>query len=101
MSFIHRFGASLNRHVHYHCCIIDGVFEPVEEADDDLQAARFRAAAERTPEVVAAITGQVPVRMLRWFARSGLIERDDVREMRAPRYPPDPTAVSRSRPQCA
>jgi hypothetical protein len=30
VSFIHRFGASLNRHIHYHCCIIDGVFEPVE-----------------------------------------------------------------------
>jgi hypothetical protein len=29
VSFIHRFGASLNRHVHYHCCVIDGVFEPV------------------------------------------------------------------------
>ena len=25
VSFIHRFGASLNRHVHYHCCVIDGV----------------------------------------------------------------------------
>jgi hypothetical protein len=32
VSFIHRFGASLNRHVHYHCCVIDGVFEPVPES---------------------------------------------------------------------
>jgi hypothetical protein len=24
-SLLHRFGAALNRHVHYHCCIIDGV----------------------------------------------------------------------------
>jgi hypothetical protein len=45
VSFIHRFGASLNRHVHYHCCIIGGVFEPTEEADDGPQAVRFRAAA--------------------------------------------------------
>jgi hypothetical protein len=30
VSFIHRFGASLNRHVHYPCCVIDGVFEPAE-----------------------------------------------------------------------
>ena len=30
VSFIHRFGASLNRHVHYHCCVIDGVFAPAE-----------------------------------------------------------------------
>jgi len=64
-----------------HCCIIDGVFEPAEEeADDDPQAVRFRAAAELTPEAVAAIAEQVRIRVLRWFARSGLIEPDDVRE---------------------
>jgi hypothetical protein len=54
VSFIHRFGASLNRHVHYHCCVIDGVFEPVEEADDVPQSVRFRPAAELTPEALAA-----------------------------------------------
>jgi flagellin len=37
----------LNRHVHYHCCVIDGVFEPDEEADDVPQSVRFRPAAER------------------------------------------------------
>jgi hypothetical protein len=83
VSFIHRFGASLNRHVHYHCCIIDRVFEPVEEANDDPQAVRFCAAAELTPEAVAAITEQAPIRVLRWFAHSRLIERDDIREMLA------------------
>jgi hypothetical protein len=83
VSFIHRFGSSLNRHVHYHCCIIDGVFEPVEEADNGPQAVRFRAAAELTPEALTTITDQVRTRVLRWFARSGLIERDDVREMLA------------------
>jgi len=83
VSFIHRFGASLNRHVHYHCCVIDGVFEPLEEADDGLQSVRFCPAAELTPQAVAAITEQLRIRVLRWFARSGLIERDDVREMLA------------------
>ena len=82
-SFIHRFGASLNRHVHYHCCVIDGVFEPVEDAGDVSLAVRFRPAADLTPEAVAAIAEQVSVRVLRWFARSGLIEPDDVREMLA------------------
>ena len=28
VAFIHRFGSSLNEHVHFHCCIIDGVFDP-------------------------------------------------------------------------
>jgi hypothetical protein len=106
VSFIHRLKASLNRHVHCdenhpasrasrvqsgaqirsrrigHWCVIDGVFEPVEAADDGLQSVRFRAAADLTPEAVVTITEQVRIRGLRWFARSGLIERDDVREMR-------------------
>ncbi|MFE8032667.1 transposase, partial [Thiohalocapsa marina] len=57
--------------------------EPVEDADDDPQAARFCDAAELTPEAVAAIAEQVRVRVLRWFARSDLIEPDDAREMLA------------------
>ncbi|WPL22773.1 transposase [Thiorhodovibrio frisius] len=44
---------------------------------------RFLPAAELTPEALAAIAEQVRIRVLRWFARSGLIERDDVREMLA------------------
>ncbi|ESQ09216.1 MAG: hypothetical protein N838_22005 [Thiohalocapsa sp. PB-PSB1] len=41
VSFIHRFGASLNHRVHYHCCVIDGVFEPVEDAGAVPQSVRF------------------------------------------------------------
>jgi len=107
VSFIHRFGASLNRRVHYdenhpgsrasralagaqirsrrigHCCVIDGVFEPAEDAGDIPQSVRFRPASALTPAAVVAIAEQVRVRVLRWFARSGLIERDDIREMLA------------------
>ena len=97
VSFIHRFGASLNRHVHYHCCVIDGVFEPVEEAGDVPESVRVRPAAELTPEALAAITDQVRIRVLRWFARSGLIERDDVREMLAW----ENSGFSLGRTQCA
>jgi hypothetical protein len=57
--------------------------DPVEEGDDGPQAVRFRPAAELTPEAVAAITEQVRIRVLRWFARSRLSARDDVREMLA------------------
>ena len=28
IAFIHRFGSSLNAHTHFHCCIVDGVFQP-------------------------------------------------------------------------
>ena len=44
---------------------------------------RFRAGADLTPEALAAIAEQVRVRVLRWFARSGLIEPEDVGEMLA------------------
>jgi hypothetical protein len=62
VSFIHRFGASLNRHVHVHWCVIDGVFEAAQDAGVVRRSVRFRAAAERTPEAVATITEQVCVR---------------------------------------
>jgi hypothetical protein len=26
VSFVQRFGSALNAHVHFHCCVIDGVF---------------------------------------------------------------------------
>lgn len=41
VSFIHRFGAPLNRHVHYHSCVIDRVFEPVEDVADVHEAVRL------------------------------------------------------------
>jgi hypothetical protein len=101
VSFIHRFGASRNRHVHSHCCVIDGVFEPLEAAADVPETVRFGPAAALTPETVAAIAGQVRVRERQRFAHGGLIEADDVRELRALRAPPSRTADARSMPRCA
>ncbi|WPL14899.1 Putative transposase [Thiorhodovibrio litoralis] len=83
VSFIHRFGSSLNRHVHYHCCVIDGVFEPFEQEGDVSQSLHFHPAAELTADDLAIISERVRVRVLRRFARHGLIEPNDVREMLA------------------
>ena len=33
MAFIHRFGSALNEHLHFHCCILDGVFESAGTTD--------------------------------------------------------------------
>ncbi len=41
VSFVHRFGSALNAHLHFHCCVIDGVFEPDQGSDE---AVRFREA---------------------------------------------------------
>jgi hypothetical protein len=39
VAFIHRFGSSLNEHVHFHVCVIDGVFEGVPgESNADADA---------------------------------------------------------------
>ena len=64
VSFIQRLGALFNRHVHSHCCVIDGVFEPLEDAGDVHEAVRFRPVAALAPDAMAAITEQVRVRML-------------------------------------
>jgi hypothetical protein len=37
VAFIHRFGSSLNGHVHFHVCVVDGVFEEVP-GDTDAQS---------------------------------------------------------------
>jgi hypothetical protein len=34
VAFIHRFGSSLNEHVHFHVCVVDGVFEQVPGEGD-------------------------------------------------------------------
>ena len=33
VDFIHRFGSSLNTHVHFHVCVVDGVFEVAPNSD--------------------------------------------------------------------
>ena len=76
VSFVHRFGASLNRHLHYHCAIFDGVFDRLEAG-----GVQFRQASALTPEEVAVIEEQVRRRVLRWFSRHGLLDSDDVRDM--------------------
>ena len=61
LSFSHRFGSFLNRHIHSRCSAIDGVFDA---APDDGDAVRFRLAAAQTPKTVVAITQQLRIRVL-------------------------------------
>jgi len=50
VSFVQRFGSTLNAHVHFHCWVIDGVF--VAGADGQVQ---FAEAAALRPEDLAAV----------------------------------------------
>ncbi len=65
VSFVHRFGAALNEHPHFHCCVIDGVFEPAL-GDDEAVTFREAALSDADTQRVQVLVRQ---RVLRWFAR--------------------------------
>ena len=75
VTFVHRFGSALNGNIHFHCCVIDGVFS----AEDD--ALRFDEAVI-TPEVIANVQAEVRERVLRLFKRRALLSPEDVDAMR-------------------
>jgi hypothetical protein len=76
VAFIHRFGALLNPHVHFHCVVVDGVFEA-----DGAGGVRFHEARGIGPETVAEIQAQVRHRLLSVLARRGVLEREDAAAM--------------------
>jgi len=65
VSFAQRFGGTLNAHVHFHCCVIDGMF-----AVGEGEQVHLAGAGALTPEDLAAVRHQVRARVLRWFAHS-------------------------------
>ena len=90
IAFIHRFGSSLNEHVHFHCCIVDGVFQPAvnigdtTDATDTAEAVTgvdFHAATDLDTAAIARVQAQVRQRILHAFVRRGLIGKSDRDEM--------------------
>ena len=82
LAFIHRFGSSLNQHVHFHCCVIDGVFAPVV-ASDDAPSVSFHAALELDAAAFADVQARVRTGVLRTFVRRGPIDKGEAAELRA------------------
>ena len=72
LSFIHRFGSSLNAHFHFHVVVLDGVFSRAE--GDEV---RFHEAARLTPEHWHALQHVVQRRVLRYFSRHDLLDEAD------------------------
>ena len=72
VAFIHRFGSSLNTHVHFHICAIDGVFESLGgDASADCASPPgvvFHPASGIDEAAVAQVQAQVRTRILRAFA---------------------------------
>jgi hypothetical protein len=76
VAFIHRFGSSLNAHLHFHCVVIDGVFDAAIAGGIVLHAATGIDA-----NAVAQVHAQVRQRLLHVFVRRGLLPGDDAQAM--------------------
>ena len=88
VAFIHRFGSSLNGHVHFHVCVVDGVFEEMPgEGDTDAQSLPpgivFHPASGIDETAVAQVQADLRRRILRAFVGRGLLESGDAKEMLA------------------
>ena len=76
VSFLHRFGATINPHFHYHCCVLDGVFAP-----DASGAVRFYEATDLSQARIDAVQAKVRRRVLKAFVRRAWLEPDEAEEM--------------------
>jgi len=87
VAFIHRFGSSLNEHVHFHVCVVDGVFE-VAAGETQAESATppgviFHPAAGIDETAVSQAQADLRQRILRAFVGRGLLESGDAKEMLA------------------
>ncbi len=62
VAFPHRFGAALNPHYHFHCCVIEGVFEAADGG------VRFHAVADLREADVLRVQARVRRRAVKVFA---------------------------------
>ena len=90
IAFIHRFGSSLNGHVHFHVCVVDGVFEAVAGvggAAAQVQASSpgviYHPATAIDQAAVAQVQTTLQKRILRAFVGRGLLESCDAKDMLA------------------
>jgi hypothetical protein len=76
VTFVQRFGSALNHHLHFHCCLIDGVFAA---AGDGM---RFFETTALDEGMVAAIQEAVRGRVLDLFEKDGVLDPDATANMR-------------------
>jgi hypothetical protein len=67
-AFDHRSGSSLDARLHFHCAVIDGVFDAAAVGE-----VIFRAATGLEANAIAQVQAQVRRRLLRVFVRRGLL----------------------------
>ncbi|MDQ2994766.1 MAG: transposase, partial [Pseudomonadota bacterium] len=77
ISFIQRFGSSLNLHLHYHCVVMNGIF--YEDAQGVLQ---FSEVEDLGVEDADAVQTRVRKRVLSLYKRKGLLTEEDVESIK-------------------
>jgi hypothetical protein len=77
ISFPQRFGSSLNPHYHYHVLALDGVV-----SGDVERGVRFHEATGLEARDAETLARTVQLRVLRWFARRGLLDSTTAADMR-------------------
>jgi hypothetical protein len=77
ISFPQRFGSSLNPHYHYHVLGLDGVV-----SGDIERGVQFHEAIGLEAQDAEALARTVQLRVLRWFARRGLLDPSTAADMR-------------------
>jgi len=77
ITFIQRFGGSLNLHVHFHVVVTDGAF-----VRDDAGRAVFHAMPPPTRAELDVVVRRVQRRSFAWLARRGLVDDSPLEERR-------------------
>lgn len=74
VTFIQRFGSTLNLHPHFHLIVTDGIFESAGDAF------KFHEACI-TPDDMADTQDSIHKKVLRLFAKRGWIDKDEIEKM--------------------
>jgi hypothetical protein len=75
ISYLHRFGSSLNPHVHFHCCVTDGLFSAEADGVD------FHGIEGITEEDLQRIQQTLRRRLIGLFKRRGLLEPEQAQDL--------------------
>jgi hypothetical protein len=76
VSFLHRFGSALNRHVHLHVCATDGVFVPNSDGPP-----AFLPVPPIAQVHLVTLTERVRRRVIRWFRLAHLLDASAAADM--------------------
>ncbi len=74
--FIHRFGALLNEHLHFHCVVLEGVFSGGEDGQ-----AVFHPATDLHAPAFDQVQSAVRRRLLKALAKRGVLEEEEAQGM--------------------